>query len=139
MAPWKYQLTLIKNQMELNRITELIIGCGIKIHQRLGPGLLESSYLACLCYELEQVGLIVRQQVALPLIYEKVILECGYRLDLIVENKVIVEVKSVEALKDVHTAQVLTYLRLTNAELGLLMNFNVGKLIDGIKRVAPRK
>jgi GxxExxY protein len=93
--------------MELNKITELIIGCAIEVHKRLGPGLLESTYLACLNFELSEKGLEVKKQLGLPLIYKEIYLEIGYRLDLLVEGNVVVEIKSVECLTDVHTAQVL--------------------------------
>jgi GxxExxY protein len=122
--------------MTENEITEKIIGCGIKIHTHFGPGLLESAYEECLFYELKKSGLIVSKQVALPLVYEEVKLECGYRADLLVENKVIVEIKSVEALNEIHLAQIITYLKLSKCKIGLLINFNVLKLKDGIKRVA---
>ena len=121
--------------MTENDITEIIIGCAIKIHKNLGPGLLESAYQECLFYELKQAGLKVEKEKPLPLIYEEVKLECGYRIDLLVENKVIVELKSVEALNDVHLAQILTYLKLSNNKIGLLINFNVTQLIKGLKRV----
>lgn len=124
--------------MTENEISEKIIGCAIQVHKELGPGLLESSYLECLYYELMQSGLLVQKQKALPLVYKEVQLDCGYRLDLLVENKVIVEIKSVEALNDVHLAQVLTYLKLSNCKLGLLMNFNVVLLKDGIRRVVNK-
>ncbi len=122
--------------MTENEITEKIIGCSIKIHTHFGPGLLESAYEECLFYELKKSGLIVSKQVALPLVYEEVKLECGYRADLLVENKVIVEIKSVEALNEIHLAQIITYLKLSKCKIGLLINFNVLKLKDGIKRVA---
>ncbi|MDP3445596.1 MAG: GxxExxY protein, partial [Ignavibacteria bacterium] len=112
-----------------------VSGCAIKVHKQLGPGLLESAYEECLYYELKKTNLIIEKQKTLPLIYEDVKLECGYRLDFLVNNKVIIEIKSVEALNDFHLAQVLTYLRLSNCKVGLLMNFNVIKLINGIKRV----
>lgn len=124
--------------MEINDITKAIIGCAIEVHRRLGPGLLESTYLACLYYELKKMGLSVQQQVALPLIYRDIKLEIGYRIDLLVENCVVIEVKSVEAISDVHVAQVLTYLKLSNAKIGLLINFNVLKLTSGIKRLIGR-
>ena len=124
--------------MTENEISEKIIGCAIQVHKELGPGLLESSYLECLYYELMQSGLLVQKQKALPLVYKEVQLDCGYRLDLLVENIVIVEIKSVEALNDVHLAQVLTYLKLSNCKLGLLMNFNVVLLKDGIRRVVNK-
>jgi GxxExxY protein len=122
--------------MEINKLTGMIIGAAIEVHKKLGPGLLESTYLACLCYELINAGLDVKQQVPLPLIYKEVQLETGYRVDIIVENRVVVEIKSVEALAEVHTAQVLTYIKLSDSELGLLINFNVIKLTKGIKRLA---
>ena len=124
--------------MEENEISDKIIGCAIQVHRELGAGLLESSYEACLYYELVQSGLFVERQKALPLIYKEVNLDCGYRIDLLVENKVIVEVKSVDALHDVHMAQILTYLKLSECKLGLLVNFNVSLLKNGIKRVANR-
>ncbi|MDX8340185.1 GxxExxY protein [Draconibacterium sp. IB214405] len=118
-----------------NQITEQIIGCAIKVHRNLGPGLLESAYQECLFYELKKAGLKVQKEKPLPLVYEDVKLECGYRLDLLVEDKIIVEVKSVETLNDIHLAQVLTYLKLNNSKIGLLINFNVLQLIKGVKRV----
>ncbi len=118
-----------------NEISQLIIGCAIKVHTALGPGLLESAYEECLYYELVKEGLKVEKQKALPLIYEEIKLEVGYRLDLIVEDKVIVEIKACEGLTDVHLAQVLTYLKLSDVKLGLLINFNVTRVKDGIKRV----
>jgi GxxExxY protein len=122
--------------MQENEITEKIIGCAIKVHRALGPGLLESAYEACLYFELVKIGLSTERQKAVPLIYEEIKLDCGYRADLMVEKKVIVEIKSVEALHDIHLAQIITHLKLTNCRLGLLMNFNVLRLKDGIKRVA---
>ena len=107
----------------------------MKVHTELGPGLLENAYEECLFYELEQAGLSVEKQKALPLVYHDVKLEAGYRIDLWVERKVVVEIKAVEALNDVHLAQILTYLKLTNCTLGLLINFNVKSLRAGIKRV----
>jgi len=118
-----------------NEISERIIGCTIEVHKILGPGLLESAYEECLFYEIFQTGLRVEKQKPLPLIYKEIKLEVGYRIDLIVENKVLVEIKSVEALNDIHTAQVLTYLKLSGCKLGLLMNFNVLRVKDGIKRL----
>jgi len=118
-----------------NDISGQIIGAAIEIHRALGPGLLESAYKECLYYKLFQAGLNVEKEKPMPLVFEEVILECGYRIDLLVENKVVIEVKSVEALNDVHLAQTLTYMKLGGYKLGLLMNFNVVKLKDGIKRV----
>lgn len=122
--------------MTENEISEKIIGCAIQVHRELGPGLLESSYEECLYYELIQSGLLVEKQKSLPLVYKDVKLECGYRIDLMIEGKVIVEVKSVESLNDIHMAQILTYLKLSKAKLGLLINFNVTLLKSGIRRVA---
>lgn len=121
--------------MTENEITERIIGCAIKVHKNLGPGLLESAYQECLFYELKNSGLTVEKEKPLPLIYEEVKLDCGYRLDLLVENKVIVEIKSVEVLNEIHLAQILTYLKLNDSKIGLLINFNVLQLVKGVKRV----
>ncbi len=121
--------------MDENELSGLIIGCALKVHKALGPGLLESAYEACLLYELAKLGLKVECQKGLPLIYEDVNLECGYRLDLLVEGKVIIELKAIESLTSLHTAQVLTYLKLSNCKLGLLINFNVPLFKDGIKRL----
>ena len=118
-----------------NEITEKIIGCAIKVHKNLGPGLLESAYQECLFYELKKAGIKVEREKPLPLVYERVKLDCGYRMDLFVENKVIVEIKSVESLNDIHLAQLLTYLKLNNNKIGVLINFNVLQLIKGVKRV----
>ena len=109
----------------LNKLTESIIGAAIQVHRTLGPGLLESAYEACLAYELEKKGLPVGRQRPVPLVYELSKLECGYRMDLLVEHSVVVEVKSVEALAPVHEAQTLSYLRLSGSKLALLINFNV--------------
>lgn len=124
--------------MDINNITEKIIGCAIEVHKQLGPGLLESTYETCLLYELKEAGLEVKTQIGLPLIYKEMKLEVGYRMDFLVENCVIVEIKSVETLIDVHTAQVLTYLKLSNSKIGLLINFNVLRLKDGIKRLIAK-
>jgi GxxExxY protein len=120
--------------MNENNISGKIIGCAIEVHKALGPGLLESAYEECLFYELVNNGLKVERQKPLPVVYKEVKLEAGYRIDLLVEDKVVVELKAVEALNDVHTAQVLTYLKLSGCKLGLLMNFNVSKIVNGIKR-----
>lgn len=119
----------------INLLTEKILRCAFKVHSALGPGLLESSYKECLFYELIKSGFVVEKEKALPLIYEEVKLEVGYRIDLLVENKVIIEIKAVEALNDVHTAQVLTYLKLSGCKVGLLLNFNTSSLKNGIKRL----
>jgi GxxExxY protein len=124
--------------MTENEISEKIIGSAIEIHRSLGPGLLESAYLECLFYELQKAGLYVEKQKSLPLIYKEIKLDAGYRLDLIVEGKVIIEIKSIESLNDIHIAQVLTYLKISGCRLGLLMNFNVLRLIDGLKRLVNK-
>lgn len=124
--------------MKENEISNVVIGCAIRVHSALGPGLLESAYGACLRYELVKSGLIVEVQKPLPLVYESVKLECGYRLDLLVGRSVIIEIKAVEALNDLHLAQLLTYLRLSGCRLGLLLNFNVLRLKDGIRRVVNK-
>lgn len=121
--------------MNENELSHLILQCAFTVHTELGPGLLESAYEECLFYELQQNGLFVEKQKSLPLIYKEVKLEAGYRLDLIVNNKVIVEIKAVESLNDIHLAQVITYLKLSGCKLGLLLNFNVKSLKQGIKRV----
>lgn len=121
--------------MTENELSRMVFNAALKVHQNLGPGLLESAYEECLFYELKKTGLFVEKQKPLPLIYEEVRLDIGYRLDIIVENKLIIEVKSVEALNDVHFAQLLTYLKLTDCKLGLLINFNVALIKNGIKRV----
>jgi GxxExxY protein len=121
--------------MEVNQLTEQILNCAYKVHSELGPGLLESAYEECLYYELIQSGLQVEKQKVLPLIYYEVKLDAGYRLDLLVENSVVVEIKAIEALNDVHIAQVLTYLKLSKCKVGLLLNFNVRSLKNGIKRL----
>ena len=121
--------------MHENEISRLIIGGAMKVHSRLGPGLLESAYEACLAHELGKAGLRFERQKPLPLIYDEVKLDVGYRLDLLVEGKVVVDPKAVEALHPLFAAQMLTYLRLTGCKLGLLINFNVVHLRDGIERV----
>ena len=122
--------------MEVNDLTKTIIGAAIEVHRTLGPGLLESTYEACLFYELEQMGIFVERQVELPVKYKNVRVEIGYRIDLLVENQVIIEVKSVKELLPVHMAQIITYLKISNKSKGLLMNFNEAKLIDGVKRIS---
>ena len=118
-----------------NIISSKIIGAAIEVHKQLVPGLLESTYEICLAYELKHLGIDVIRQQRLPVIYKDVKLDAGYRIDLIVDKKVIIEIKSVDALADIHTAQLLTYLKLKDLRLGLLINFNSLKLIDGLKRV----
>lgn len=121
--------------MTENELSYKILDAALKAHTALGPGLLESSYQAVLVYELKKAGLSVEKEKPLPLIYEEVHLEIGYRIDIMVENKVIIEVKSVDALNDIHLAQVLTYLKLSDCRLGLLLNFNVKSMKQGIKRI----
>jgi len=125
----------------VNQITEAIIGAAIEVHRALGPGLLESAYEACLVSELEHRGLKVEQQKAVPVVYRNVKLDCGYRLDLLVEEQVIVEVKAAESLLPVHQAQLLSYLKLSGLQTGLLINFHVKLLKDGIQRLSnfPQK
>jgi GxxExxY protein len=125
--------------MHDNELTGLIIKQAIEVHNALGPGLLESAYKECLFYKLVQAGLLVEKEKPMPLVFEGVKLEYGYRIDLLIENRIVLEIKSVEALTDIHLAQTLTYLKLGNYKLGLLMNFNVLKLKDGIKRVINSK
>jgi GxxExxY protein len=120
---------------QLNQITDKVIGAAMAVHRALGPGLLESAYEACLAFELAERGLNVERQKALPVVYRGVQIECGYRLDLVVDDVVIVEVKAVERLNAVHEAQLLSYLRLSGHPLGLLINFNVMLLKHGLKRL----
>ena len=121
--------------MEVDQITDQIIKAAMKVHSSLGPGLLESAYNACLYYELQKSGLKVEKEKALPVVYDGVELDCGYRLDLFVEDQVVVELKSIVSFKDIHLAQTLTYLKLADRRVGLMINFNVEKLKYGIKRV----
>ncbi len=121
--------------MDENSLSNLVINRALKVHTALGAGLLESSYKECLCYELRQANLKVDKEKGLPLVYGEVKLECGYRIDLLVENKLIIEIKAVEAINEVYLAQVLTYLKLSECKLGLLINFNVAHLKNGIRRV----
>ena len=122
-------------QLDENELSNIILGCAIEVHKQLGPGLLESAYRECLYYELDKAGLEVQKEKPLPIIYKEVKLDHGYRIDLLVNNKVVIEIKTVETFTDVHTAQVLTYLILGNYKLGLLLNFYVKTLKNGIKRV----
>ena len=121
--------------MSENEIAKKIIGLSIEVHKALGPGLLESAYKACLFYKVVASGLAAEKEKPMPLIFEEVKLDCGYRIDILVLNKLVIEIKSVEALNDVYLAQILTYMKLGNYKLGLLINFNVLFLKDGIKRV----
>ena len=122
-------------KMDRENIFKIVLDCAFKVHSTLGPGLLESAYEECLYYELKKEGLSVDKQKALPLVYEEIRLDAGYRIDLLVENYIIVELKAVEALNEIHLAQIITYLKLSGCKLGLLVNFNVKHLKDGIKRV----
>jgi GxxExxY protein len=121
--------------MEIDKFFKQVLDFSFRVHTSLGPGLLESAYEECLYYELKQAGLKVDKQKALPLVYKDVKLDVGYRIDLLVENSIIVEIKSVDTLCDIHLAQILTYLKLSGCRLGLLANFNVRHLKSGIKRV----
>ena len=121
-----------------NELSNKVIGLAIEVHKALGPGLLESAYKECLFYKIQQEGLIVEKEKAMPLVFEDVRLECGYRMDLLVENKLVIEIKSVDALNDVHLAQTLTYMKLGNFKLGLLINFNVILLKYGLKQSHKR-
>lgn len=121
--------------MTENEVAHKVIGLAMEVHSALGAGLLESAYQECLYYKIGKAGLKVEKEKPMPLIFEEVKLECGYRIDLLVENKLVIEIKSVEALNEVHLAQTLTYMKLGNYKLGLLINFNVALLKHGIKRV----
>lgn len=116
-------------------LTRTIIGLAMEVHTALGPGLLESAYKECLFYKISKSGFIVEKEKPIPLIFEEVKLDCGYRMDILVENTLVLELKSVDALNDIHLAQTLTYMKLGGYRFGLLINFNVLKLKDGIKRV----
>lgn len=120
--------------LKKQELTEQILGCAFKVHSKLGPGLLESAYQACLKYEIEKMGLEVKSEVPIPLIYEEIKLECGYRIDLLVEDQVVIELKTVEQITDVHKAQVLTYLKFSGYRIGLLLNFRTKSLVKGINR-----
>lgn len=120
---------------ENDLLTEKIIGFAIEVHRRLGPGLPESAYEECLCYELKENGIAFRRQVPLPVVYKSIRLDCGYRMDVVVEERVILEVKAVERLMAIHDAQVLTYMKLSGIPIGLLLNFNTPALKEGIRRL----
>ena len=122
--------------MALEELTEKIIGCAMDVHSALGPGLLENVYKECLYHKLSKSGLYVEKEKSLPLVFEEVKLDCGYRIDLLVENSVVIELKSVKKFEDIHLAQLLTYMKLGGFKVGLILNFNVVSLKDGIKRVA---
>lgn len=125
----------MNDKRKLDLITQEIIGAAIEVHRRLGPGLLESAYEACFAFELRERGFKIEQQISLPVVYRDVKLDCGYRLDLVVEDVVIVEIKAVEHLLPVHSAQILSYLRLSHRNVGLLINFHVTLLKNGVKRI----
>ncbi|PYI46063.1 MAG: GxxExxY protein [Verrucomicrobia bacterium] len=120
--------------MEFDELSRSVIGCAIEVHRNLGPGLLESTYRQCLACELSHAGILFQMEVPLPVRYKDILLDCGYRIDLLVRGELIVEIKSVEALLPIHQAQILTYMRLANVPIGLLVNFNVTRLQTGIKR-----
>ena len=121
-------------KMEFDELSRSVIGCAIEVHRNLGPGLLESTYRQCLACELSHAGILFQMEVPLPVRYKDILLDCGYRIDLLAPGELIVEIKSVEALLPVHQAQILTYMRLANVPIGLLINFNVTRLQTGIKR-----
>ncbi len=125
----------MQDKEKLDEISRRIIGAAIEVHLHLGPGLLESAYQSCLAFELKQLGLKLEEQKPLPIVYKDVKLDCGYRLDLVVEDEIIVEIKAVEKLLPIHEAQLLSYLRLAKKRVGLLMNFHVPVLKNGLKRI----
>jgi GxxExxY protein len=136
MGLFYISINCTKNRvMTENELATIVLDSAFEVHRCLGPGLLESSYEECLFFELKQSGLYVEKQKVLPLIYKEVKLDIGYRIDLLVENKLVIEIKAVDSLHDVHLAQILTYLKLSSCKLGLLINFNVALLKSGIKRV----
>ena len=120
--------------MEFDELSRSVIGCAIEVHRNLGPGLLESTYRQCLACELSHAGILFQMEVPLPVRYKDILLDCGYRIDLLVRGELVVEIKSVEALLPIHQAQILTYMRLANVPIGSLINFNVTRLQTGIKR-----
>jgi GxxExxY protein len=120
--------------MEFDQLSRDVIGCAIEVHRNLGPGLLESTYRQCLACELSQAGIQFQMELPIPVHYKNILLDCGYRIDLLVNGDLLVEIKSVETLLPIHQAQILTYMRLAKVPLGLLINFHVTKLQNGIKR-----
>ncbi len=120
--------------MEYEDLTQKIIGCAIKVHKELGPGLLESAYEECLAYELENIGLKIERQKPVPVVYREIKLDCGYRIDILVEDKIVLELKTVDEFNPVHEAQIITYLKFSGKKIGLLINFNVLKLKDGLRK-----
>jgi GxxExxY protein len=125
---------MIQTDDDINRLTGKIIGAAIEVHKNLGPGLLESAYEECLCYELSSLGIRYQRQVKLPVRYKEVDLDCGYRMDLVVEDQILVELKSIETLMPIHEAQLMTYMKRASLKIGLLINFNVDILKHGIRR-----
>jgi GxxExxY protein len=121
--------------MDINKLSSKIIGAAIEVHKALGPGLLESAYEECMCYELDTKGLSFERQRSLPIVYKGKRLDCGYRLDIVVENSIVLELKSCEKIEPIHKAQLLTYLKLSGLNLGLLLNFNVSVMREGITRI----
>ncbi|MEA2068852.1 MAG: GxxExxY protein [Verrucomicrobiota bacterium] len=121
--------------MQFDELSNKVIGCALNVHRELGPGLLESTYEQCLCYELSKAGIQFERQKELPVQYQDVMIDCGYRIDTLVENRLIIELKSVEQLQRIHEAQLLTYMKLSAIQIGLLINFNSVLLRDGIKRL----
>ncbi|MBN1007652.1 GxxExxY protein [Amphritea pacifica] len=121
--------------MDTDYLTEKVIGCAIEVHRQLGPGLLESSYEQCLMFELAQAGINAQAQIALPIAYKGMMIEAGYRVDILIPGRLVLELKSVDKLMPIHTAQMLTYLKLSGVRKGLLINFNVNKLTNGLKRI----
>jgi len=122
--------------MDKDCLVEVVIGCAIEVHRNLGPGLLESSYEHCLMYELAQKGVVAQSQVLLPINYKGVAIDAGYRLDIIIPGQLILELKAADKMAPIYTAQMLTYLKLTNIKTGLLINFNEKRLVDGLKRIS---
>jgi GxxExxY protein len=120
--------------MDLNELTGIIIGCAIEVHKNLGPGLLKSAYEECLSFELKQKGLMIEKQYPVPIVYKEIKLDYGYRIDVLVENTVVLELKVVDAINPVHEAQILTYMKLAGKPIGLLINFNISILKEGIRR-----
>lgn len=125
--------------MDVEELSKIAIGCAIEVHRKLGPGLLESAYRKCLVHELESRGVRCRQEVPMPIVYKGIKLDHGYRMDILIEEKLVLELKTVESFTDVHRAQVITYLKLGDYRLGLLLNFHVARMKDGVKRIINSK
>jgi GxxExxY protein len=130
-----HQENVNMQDLNIDELSNIIIGCAIEVHRLLGPGLLESAYQECLLYEIKKLGLTVNKEISIPIVYKEVQLNHGYRIDLLVEDKIVIEIKTVEEITKVYTAQLLTYLKLGNFKLGLLFNFHVSMLKKGIKRI----